>query len=159
MHYKVIEFLKTKTNSEKPIELVSAVERVCLQYEDIAAYIGKLFKQNQNRKLRDLCTKLLENRQVIRVGEHPTKVYWKSDSEILGDIGDLGDNQKSPPTLEIGLSSDGYSDQENSMRQCENYSFQKNRMGCQNIVSPRSPMSPRNQGTEEMHDTEYGKDQ
>jgi hypothetical protein len=85
---KVIEFLKTKTNSEKPIELISAMERVCLQYEDIAAYIGKIFKQNQNRKLRDLCKKLLENRQVIRAGEHPTKVYWKPDPQILGDLGD-----------------------------------------------------------------------
>ena len=95
----VMEFLKTKTNSEKPIELVSAIERVCLQYEDIAAYIGKTFKQNQNRKLRDLCAKLLENRQVMRVGEHPTKVYWKSDPQILGDVGDVSDSQKSPPHL------------------------------------------------------------
>ncbi|MGH9974669.1 MAG: AAA family ATPase [Nitrososphaeraceae archaeon] len=95
----VIEFLKTKTNSEKPIELVSAIEHVCLQHEDIAVYIGKILKQNQNRKLRDLCTKLLENRQVIRVGEHPTKVYWKADPQILGDVSDVGDSQKSPPRL------------------------------------------------------------
>ena len=52
---KVIEFLKTKTNLEKPVELVSAIERVCLQHEDIAAFIGKIFKQNQNRKLRNIC--------------------------------------------------------------------------------------------------------
>ena len=121
----VMEFLKTKTNSEKPIELVSAIERVCLQYEDIAAYIGKTFKQNQNRKLRDLCAKLLENRQVMRVGEHPTKVYWKSDPQILGDVGDVSDSQKSPPTSEIGLSSDGYSEQKTSTDNVEIIHFKK----------------------------------
>lgn len=145
VYSKVIEFLKNKTDIEKPIELISAIERVCLQSEDIAAYIGKVFKQSENRKLRDLCTKLLENRQVIRVGEHPTKVYWKPDPQILGDLGDLGDSQKSPPTSAIRLSSEGYSDQKNSSRQCRNYSIQKNSMGCQNFVSPRSPRSPRNQ--------------
>ena len=50
---KVTEFLKNKTDIEKPIELISAIERVCLQYEDIAAYLGKILKQKQNKKLRD----------------------------------------------------------------------------------------------------------
>jgi hypothetical protein len=108
---KVIEFLKNKTDIERPIELISAIERVCLQYKDISAYIGKIFKKNQNRKLRDLCTKLLEDRHIVRVGEHPTRVYWKSDPQILGDISDLGDSQITPPTSEIGLQSDGYSDE------------------------------------------------
>ncbi|MGH9978713.1 MAG: hypothetical protein ACRD8Z_23210, partial [Nitrososphaeraceae archaeon] len=131
-YFKVIEFLKDKTDVEKPIELVSAVERVCQQYEDIATYIRKIFKQKQNRKLRDFCTKLLENRHIIRVGEHPTKIYWKADPQILGDLGDLGDSQKSPPVSKNGLQN-GYSDQ-------------KNNVGCQNIMSPTSPTSPRNQG-------------
>ncbi|MGH9977207.1 MAG: AAA family ATPase, partial [Nitrososphaeraceae archaeon] len=130
-YFKVMEFLKDKTDVEKPIDLISAIERVCQQYEDIAAYIGKIFKQNQNRKLRDFCTKLLENSHIIRVGEHPTKIYWKADPRILGDIGDVGDSQKSPPISENGLQNDS--------------SDQKNNVGCQNIMSPTSPTSPRNQ--------------
>lgn len=145
VYYKVIEFLKTKTDIEKPIELISAIQRVCLQYEDIAAYIGDIFKQNQNRKLRDLCTKSLENRHIVRVGEHPTKVYWKPDPQILGDVGDVGDSQKSPHAFENGLQC-SYFDQKNCTRHSGGYSLQKNSVGCQNIVSPTSPTSPRNQG-------------
>ena len=47
------------------------------------------------------------------------------DPQILGDVGDVSDSQKSPPTSEIGHSSDGYSEQKNSTDNVEIIHFKK----------------------------------
>jgi hypothetical protein len=58
-------------------------------------YIGHVFEQKNNIKLRSICAAIVENPNIERLGEHPTVVRWKKT--YGGDIGDPGDGAKDTP--------------------------------------------------------------
>jgi hypothetical protein len=82
-------------NSKEPIELIEAVRQACDRSERADLYIGHVFEQKNNSKLRSICTAVIETSGIERVGEHPTKVRWIK--KTVGDAGDVGDSQKYTP--------------------------------------------------------------
>lgn len=55
------ETIKVIQHTKAPIDLVEAVKMACNNSEQVNMYIGKIFQQRNNRKLRNLCIKILEN--------------------------------------------------------------------------------------------------
>jgi DNA replicative helicase MCM subunit Mcm2 (Cdc46/Mcm family) len=68
---KVIQHIKVS------IDLIEAVKIATERTDQVRLYIGRVFQQRNNRKLRNLCTKILENPNVVRISENPTVVTWK----------------------------------------------------------------------------------
>jgi DNA replicative helicase MCM subunit Mcm2 (Cdc46/Mcm family) len=71
------ESIKVIQHSKAPIDLIESVKMATERSEEVKAYIGKSFEQRNNKKLRNLCTKILENPNIIRVSEKPTVVSWR----------------------------------------------------------------------------------
>ena len=156
---KVIQHIKGST------DLREALKTACDRNEQVNGYIGRPLDQNRNRRFRNLCHKILENKQIVRVSEHPTVVYWKSESDeetvtqvIPGDLGDVGDSKNRRPTPKIikEVSSDIVSDisitsditrdksTEDTSKNPHITSDTKNisDLPYQKTASPRSPRSP-----------------
>jgi hypothetical protein len=87
--------MKVIQNHKEKIELIEAVNMACVRNELADIYIGHVFEQKNNIKLRSVCTAVLESPNIERVGEHPTVVRWKKTAG--GDVGDTGDSQKDTP--------------------------------------------------------------
>jgi MoxR-like ATPase len=71
------ETVKVIQQQDSPIDLIEAVRFACERNEQIKYYIGPIFKQNQNKKLRELYTKVLENPNVQKVQSKSIVVRFK----------------------------------------------------------------------------------
>jgi len=109
------ETIKVIQHTKAPIDLVEAVKMACEKSEQVDIYIGKIFQRRNNKKLRNLCTRILENNDIIRVSECPTVVSWKVKTveEVLPcDLCDPCDLENHPTTEKIkkDVASDNASD-------------------------------------------------
>jgi hypothetical protein len=121
---------------------IEAVKMACDRNDLADIYIDHVFEQKNNIKLRSICTAILENPNIERLGEHPTVVRWKKTDG--GDIGDPGDSQKDTPN------------QQNKKNNGENNGEKKSvkGTGVSKETSPTSPTSPRTK--EEVSDPGNG---
>jgi hypothetical protein len=87
--------MKVIQNHKEQIESIEAVKMACDRNDLADIYIGHIFEQKNNIKLRSICTAVLENPNIERLDEHPTVVRWKKT--VGGDVGDTGDSQKDSP--------------------------------------------------------------
>ena len=77
-----------------PIELIEAIQMVCQTKDQVNHYIGSVFKQSRNKKLKQLCNKIIENRSIIRTQHNPTVVQWmdgntnKNENNGSSDLSD-----------------------------------------------------------------------
>jgi len=62
-----------------PIELIEAIRMVCRKNDQVKHYIGNVFQQNRNKKLKVLCNKIIENESIRRTQLNPTVVQWIMD--------------------------------------------------------------------------------
>jgi replicative DNA helicase Mcm len=95
------ETIKVIQHTKAPIDLVEAVKIACDRSEQVNIYIGKIFQQRNNRKLRNLCIKILENKDIMRVSECPTVVSWNGKNGPSCDQCDPCDSQNQPPIEKI----------------------------------------------------------
>ena len=84
------ETIKVIQHTKASIDLIEAVKIACGRGEQVKAYIGRIFEQDRNKKLRNLCTRILENNHVVRIREHPTVVVWKDEVQGVNDLNALG---------------------------------------------------------------------
>jgi replicative DNA helicase Mcm len=91
------ETIKLIQHQKAPIELIEAIRMVCQRNDQVKHYIGNVFKQSGNKKLKLLCNKIIENRSIIRTQYNPTVVQWvdrntsKNENNGLSDLNDLSD--------------------------------------------------------------------
>jgi DNA replicative helicase MCM subunit Mcm2 (Cdc46/Mcm family) len=94
------ETIKLIQQQKAPIELIEAIQMVCQKNDQVNHYIGNVFKQNKNKKLKLLCNKIIENRSIIRTQHNPMVVQWmdgntskneNNGSSYLSDLSDLSD--------------------------------------------------------------------
>ena len=143
--------MKVIQNHKEKIELIEAVKMACDRNELADIYIGHIFEQKNNIKLRSICTAVIENPNIERLGEHPTIVRWKKT--VGGDTGDTGDSQKDTPQKEKEKNND--ENFKNLQEMKEKKSVKGN--GVSKDVSPTSPGSPRTVEEEEIkHDSVSG---
>jgi replicative DNA helicase Mcm len=93
------ETIKLVQHQKAPIDLVEAVRVVCQKNEQVKHYIGGIFKQNRNKKLKVLCNKVIENKKSIRrIQLNPTVVQWvdetttNNENNSSRDPSDLSDH-------------------------------------------------------------------
>jgi DNA replicative helicase MCM subunit Mcm2 (Cdc46/Mcm family) len=94
------ETIKVIQHTKAPIDLVEAVKEATRRYDQVKLYIGKVFEQRNNKKLRNLCTKILENPSLVRISEKPTVVSWNHKDNLLTPC-DQCDPESQPPTDKI----------------------------------------------------------
>jgi DNA replicative helicase MCM subunit Mcm2 (Cdc46/Mcm family) len=70
------ETIKLIQQQKTPIELIEAIQMVCQRNDQVKHYIGNVFKQNRNKKLKLLCNKIIENRSIIITQHNPMVVQW-----------------------------------------------------------------------------------
>ncbi len=91
------ETIKLIQHQKVPIELIEAIRMVCQRNDQVKHYIGNVFKQSGNKKLKQLCNKIIENRSIIRTQHNPTVVQWmdgntsKNENNGSSDLNDLSD--------------------------------------------------------------------
>src|SRR5215212_427245 len=73
------ETIKLVQQQKAPIDLVEAIRMVCQKNNQVKHYIGTVFKQNRNKKLKVLCNKIIENESIRRTQLNPTVVQWIMD--------------------------------------------------------------------------------
>jgi len=131
--------MKVIQNHKEQIELIEAVKMTCVRKELADIYIGHVFEQKNNIKLRSICTAILENPNIERLGEHPTVVRWKKTD--VGDVGDTGDSQKDSPYQQNKKNNEESNEEKKSVKGTE----------VSKEASPTSPRSPRTVGEEEIN--------
>jgi len=91
------ETIKLIQQQKAPIELIEAIQMVCQKNDQVKHYIGNVFKQNKNKKLKLLCNKIRENRSITRTQHNPMVVQWmdgntsKNENNGSSDLSDLSD--------------------------------------------------------------------
>ena len=123
--------MKVIQNHKEKIELNEAVKMACDRNELADIYIGHVFEQKNNIKLRSVCTAIVENPNIERLGEHPTVVRWKKTDG--GDVGDTGDSQKDTPNQQNKKNNEESNEEKKSVKDT----------GVSKETSPTSPRSPR----------------
>lgn len=92
----VAETIKVIQSQEKmPIILLEAVKAACNRNKQAHDYIGNIFVQRDNKNLRNVMKRIIDNPSIIRVGLNPITVKWQSQSE--SDPSDLNDSKKTSP--------------------------------------------------------------
>jgi len=71
-----IEFLYTIEAAQTPILFEEVVSRTCNRNEYVATYIGNDYKLRNNKKLRPILDRLLEDSRIKRVQTKPTVLQW-----------------------------------------------------------------------------------
>jgi hypothetical protein len=130
--------MKVIQNHKEKIELIEAVKMACVRNELADIYIGPDFEQKNNIKLRSICTAILENPNIERLGEHPTIVRWKQTDG--GDGGDPGDSQKDTFHQQNKKNNEESNEEKKSVKGVE----------VSKETSPTSPRSRRLVGEEEI---------
>jgi DNA replicative helicase MCM subunit Mcm2 (Cdc46/Mcm family) len=131
--------MKAIQNHKEKIELNEAVKMACDRNDLADIYIGHVFEQKNNIKLRSICTAILENPNIERVGEHPTVVRWKKTD--VGDVDDVGDRQKDSAYQQNKKNNEESNEEKKSVKDTE----------ISKETSPISPISPRIVGEEEIN--------
>jgi replicative DNA helicase Mcm len=70
------ETIKVIQQQKAPIDLIEAVKIVCQRNDQIKYYLGGIFKQNKNKKLRELCNNILENTSIQKIQSNPIVVTF-----------------------------------------------------------------------------------
>jgi hypothetical protein len=85
---KVSEYIQLKTyNKSDAINLIEAIQRLCLTDEILSDYLGDVFKVNANRKLRNLYNKILSShkKRLGIVNASPAVIFWKHQKDCKCD--------------------------------------------------------------------------
>jgi DNA replicative helicase MCM subunit Mcm2 (Cdc46/Mcm family) len=77
-HDGVIDIIQQQ---KVPIDLIEAVRMICRKNDQVRHYIGNIFQQNKNKKIRALCNKIVENKHIQIVQSNPTIVRWIAKEE------------------------------------------------------------------------------
>jgi replicative DNA helicase Mcm len=86
------ETIKVIQQQNSAIDLIEAVKMACGRNEQVKYYIGSSFKQNQNKKIRELCTKVMENPNIQKVQSNPIVVRFKDELDASDSMqSDLSD--------------------------------------------------------------------
>jgi replicative DNA helicase Mcm len=78
----------------KPIDLIEAVRMACQKNEQLRYYLGIELDQSRNKKVRELCNRIVENKSIARVKIRPLVVRWEED----GDGSRRSNNDNNPPS-------------------------------------------------------------
>jgi replicative DNA helicase Mcm len=121
------ETIKLIQQQKAPIDLIEAIRMVCQKNDQVKHYIGDIFKQSRNKKLKVLCNKIIENKKsIIRIQLNPTVVKWIMDENTSNnennhsrDLRDLSD----PHFRDLQLQNNGNSSNDNE----DNTNFDNNR--------------------------------
>lgn len=81
------ETVKVIQQQNSPIDLIGAVRIACDRNEQIKYYIGPSFNQNDNKKLREVCKKVLNNQNIQKVQSNPIVVRYT----VARDLSDPSD--------------------------------------------------------------------
>jgi hypothetical protein len=95
------ETIKVIQQQKAPIDLIEAVKIVCKGNEQIRYYIGNNFEQRSNKKLRELCNRIVDNGNIQRINSNPIVVRFvtkaaqpdeiNTSNKNLNDLNDLND--------------------------------------------------------------------
>jgi replicative DNA helicase Mcm len=98
------ETIKVIQQQKAPIDLIEAVKIVCKGNDQIKYYIGNNFEQSKNKKLRELCNRILENGNIQRINSNPIVVRYvtkeaqpdeiKTSNKNQNDLNDLSSRKK-----------------------------------------------------------------
>ena len=81
-----VEILYTIEAAQAPILFEEAVSQTCKKNEYVATYIGNDYKLRNNKKLRPILDRLLEDSRIKRVQTKPTVLQWISKDKPNKDI-------------------------------------------------------------------------
>ena len=81
-----IEFLHTIEAAQAPILFEEAVSQTCKRDEYVATYIGNDYKLRNNKKLRPILDRLLEDSRIKKVQTKPTVLQWIYKDQSRRDI-------------------------------------------------------------------------
>jgi hypothetical protein len=77
------ETIKIIQQQKSPIDLVEAIRMVCQKNGQVKQYIGDRLEQNSNKKLRTLCSSVIDNKRIRRIRVKPVVVQWEEVDQGL----------------------------------------------------------------------------
>jgi DNA replicative helicase MCM subunit Mcm2 (Cdc46/Mcm family) len=72
------ETMRVIRKQKVPIDVIEAVKTACDRSDQVKHYIGKIFEQSRNKKLRNLCIKIAEDESIIITKSKPLVAISKT---------------------------------------------------------------------------------